>query len=130
MPARSEDHELGRIVRGRLPLGIRLFQSCEVDKNRRRARVAGQRRDRRACLRYVSRNLLHDLLHGGSNYDTGHGVACQISAAYSAMVRSLENLPELATLRIALRAHASGSAESAGRWPSASRWAARAARGM
>ena len=32
-----------------------------------------------------------------------------MSAAYSAMVRSLENLPELATLRIALRAQASGS---------------------
>src|SRR5262249_25579859 len=41
---------------------------------------------------------------------TGHGSACQISAAYSAMVRSLENLPEQATLRIAFRAQASGSA--------------------
>ena len=37
-------------------------------------------------------------------YGTGQGFACQISAAYSAIVRSLENLPELATFRIALRA--------------------------
>src|SRR4029077_1460649 len=40
----------------------------------------------------------------------GHGSAFQIPAAYSAMVRSLENFPEQATLRMALRAHASGSA--------------------
>ena len=43
-------------------------------------------------------------------YGTGHGLASQISAAYSAMVRSLENLPEAATFRIALRAHPFGSA--------------------
>jgi hypothetical protein len=41
-------------------------------------------------------------------YSTGQGFACQMSAAYSAMVRSLENLPEWPTLRIALRAQASG----------------------
>src|SRR6516162_7634883 len=41
---------------------------------------------------------------------TGQGVAFQIPAAYSAMVRSLENFPEQATLRMALRAHASGLA--------------------
>ena len=38
-------------------------------------------------------------------YGTGHGVAFQMSAAYSAMVRSLENFPEPATFKIALRAH-------------------------
>src|SRR3974390_1425906 len=38
---------------------------------------------------------------------TGHGFTSQISAAYSAMVRSLENFPEPATLRIAVRAQAS-----------------------
>jgi len=52
-------------------------------------------------------------------YDTGHGFACQISAAYCAMVRSLENFPEPATFRMALRAHASGSA-----YKSHSRWSA------
>ena len=35
-----------------------------------------------------------------------------MSAAYSAMVRSLENFPEPATFKIALRAQASGSAYS------------------
>jgi len=31
-----------------------------------------------------------------------------MSAAYSAMVRSMENFPELATFKIALRAHSCG----------------------
>ena len=54
-------------------------------------------------------------------YDTGHGFTFQISPAYSVMVRSLENLPEPAIFRIALRAQASGSAyNSRNRW-SASR---------
>jgi hypothetical protein len=43
-------------------------------------------------------------------HGTGHGFACQISAAYCAIVASLENLRELATLKMALRAHASPSA--------------------
>ncbi len=43
-------------------------------------------------------------------YSTGQAFAFQISVAYSEIVRSLENLPELATLRIALRDQASGSA--------------------
>src|SRR5262249_30580088 len=38
----------------------------------------------------------------------GHGMAFQIPAAYSAIVRSLENFPEQATLTIALRDQASG----------------------
>jgi hypothetical protein len=38
----------------------------------------------------------------------GYGVAIQIPAAYSAMVRSPENLPEQATLMMALRARPSG----------------------
>ena len=43
-------------------------------------------------------------------YGTGQGFASQISAAYSAMVRSLENFPELAMFRMALRVHSCGSA--------------------
>ena len=43
-------------------------------------------------------------------YDTGHGSTFQILAAYSEMVRSLENFPEPATFKIALRAQVSGSA--------------------
>ena len=42
--------------------------------------------------------------------DTGHGSTFQISLAYSAIERSLENFPELATFRIAFCAHAPGSA--------------------
>ena len=37
---------------------------------------------------------------------TGHGFAPQIDSAYSAIVRSLENFPDRATLWIALRPHA------------------------
>lgn len=44
--------------------------------------------------------------------DTGHGSTFQMAVAYSAMVRSLENLPDAATFRITLRAQASGSAYS------------------
>ena len=39
-------------------------------------------------------------------YDTGQGAAFQISELYWAIVRSLENSPELATFKMALRAHA------------------------
>src|SRR5687768_16441101 len=46
-------------------------------------------------------------------YVIGQGVTPHISAAYWAIVRSLENLPEAATLRIALRDHACGSAYNA-----------------
>ncbi len=46
-------------------------------------------------------------------YKTGQGSAFQISAAYWAMVRSLENLPLEATFRIAFSAHAPGSRYSA-----------------
>jgi len=49
-------------------------------------------------------------------HGTGHGSTRQMSAAYSAMVRSLENLPEHATLMIAFRVQASGSVYSAATW--------------
>ena len=41
-------------------------------------------------------------------YGTGQGSAVQMSAAYSLIARSLENLPEQATFRTALRDQASG----------------------
>src|SRR5208337_3324566 len=47
------------------------------------------------------------------SYGMGHAFTFQMSAAYSAIVRSLENFPELATFRIALCAHAPGSAYKA-----------------
>ncbi len=37
-------------------------------------------------------------------FDTGHGSTPQIEAAYSAIVRSLENFPELAIFNMILRA--------------------------
>src|SRR6266480_3507009 len=46
------------------------------------------------------------------HYETGHAFAFQMSAAYSAIVRSLENFPEVATFKIALRDHSAGSAYS------------------
>src|SRR6476620_5102610 len=45
------------------------------------------------------------LLLTGSYSETGHAFASQISPAYSAIVRSLENFPEPATFKIALLAH-------------------------
>src|SRR2546423_1331287 len=38
-------------------------------------------------------------------YETGHALALQMSFAYSAIVRSLENFPEPATFKIASRDH-------------------------
>ena len=40
------------------------------------------------------------------------GFTFQISSAYCRMVRSLENLPERAVLRIAIRVHCSGSIQA------------------
>src|SRR4030095_9074507 len=61
---------------------------------------------------------------------TGHGLACQILLAYSAIVRSLENFPDAATFRSALPAQAWGSAYRLISRASASREAARADRRM
>jgi len=70
-----------------------------------------------------------DSLHGSSGpqvtgrrscaYRTGQGPTFHMSAAYSLIVRSLENLPELATFKMVLRAQSSGWAYS-----STSRWSA------
>jgi len=54
-------------------------------------------------------------------YGTAQGLASQMPAAYSAMVRSLENVPELARFAIAFRVQPSGSAESSSNRRSASR---------
>ena len=54
-------------------------------------------------------------------YGMGQGFTFQMPDAYSAMVRSLENFPEEATFRMALRAHASGSEYSSTSLRSASR---------
>lgn len=46
----------------------------------------------------------------GLHFYTGQAFTFQMSDAYSAIVRSLENFPEPATFRIALRVHPSRSA--------------------
>ena len=103
MPARPEADELGRVAHVGRPLVVLPLEPGQVDQHGLRGGLAGQRRDRDRPLRPVHRALHHD---------TGHGLTRQMSAAYSAMVRSLENLPELATFRMALRAQPSESAYS------------------
>src|SRR5277367_4143991 len=49
------------------------------------------------------------VMANASAQGTGQGSAFQILAAYSAIVRSLENLPEPATFKIALRTQVSWS---------------------
>src|SRR5262249_25141551 len=66
-----------------------------------------------ACLSDPSRLCPRGDSRARAPYFTTQGFAFQMSAAYSAMVRSLENLPDPATLRMAFRAQPSGSAYSA-----------------
>src|SRR5262245_65165150 len=113
MAARAEADELRRVAHVGLALVVLPLEPGQVDQDGRRGRVAGQRRDGRGLFHVVGHRWLH--------HDTGLGLTCQMSAAYSAIVRSLENFPELATLRMAVRAHPSGSAYSLPRRPSASR---------
>ena len=86
------------IVRVGPALVVLALEPGQVDQHLLRGRLACEGRDRHRAARSLR---------------TGHGFAFQISLAYSAIVRSLENLPEPATFRIALRAQASGSAYSA-----------------
>jgi hypothetical protein len=64
------------------------------------------------------------------SYVRGQGSTFQISVAYSAMVRSLENFPDPATFRIALRDHSSGSAYNSMSLRSVSRYDLRSAKCM
>ena len=105
MPAGPEADLLGGIVGIRPALQVVAFQPGEIDQQFLRGRLAGERRER----------------HSVSVYPTGQGFACQISAAYCAMVRSLENFPEPAIFRIALRTHPSELAYRSQRSRSASR---------
>src|SRR6266851_7702783 len=114
MSARAEAYELGRIAHVGRPFIVLPLEPGQVDQHGLRGWFAGQRRDRGRLLRVVD--------HRGLHHDTGHALTCQMSAAYSAMVRSLENLPELATFRMALRAHSSESAYSVTSRRSASRY--------
>src|SRR5712672_1896077 len=99
----SEADELGRVAGIGLAPVVLALEACDVDEQGLRCRLAGQRRE----LRF----------HQG----TGQGLTFQIAAAYSAMVRSLENFPEPATFKMALRTHASGRAYRSSNASSASR---------
>lgn len=76
--------------------------------------IASEFSDGRSCQHALRPPMLRIRL-----YCTGERFKFQISLAYSLMVRSLENFPEQATLTIAVRAQASGSAYSAAK----ARWA-------
>src|SRR5258705_3902743 len=113
MTARAEADELRRILHLGLALVVLALEASEVHEHGRRGWLAGQRGNRAALLQVVDHHRLH--------HDTAHGLTCQMSAAYSEIVRSLETFPDPATFRMAVRAHAAGSAYSARRRPSASR---------
>ncbi len=72
----------------------------------------GQHNMQFARRRYVGQTEPHfdDSFDVVDGYSVKIGSACQISLAYSAMVWSLENLPDAARFRIALRDHAGWSA--------------------
>src|SRR5262245_20628868 len=93
MSARAEAYPLGRIPKVRLDLIIIPLKLHEIHQHFLWRRLAGQLGDRVCFV-------------GRFNHETGHAFTFQISAAYSAMVRSLENFPEPATFKMALRAHA------------------------
>src|SRR5262249_722742 len=113
MAARAEADELRRIVHLGLAVVVLPLELRQVDEHGHRGRLARQRGNRAGPFRVVD--------HWGVHQEARDGLGWQMSAAYSAIVRSLENFPELATFRMALRAQASGTAYSAQSFPSASR---------
>lgn len=86
-----------------------------------RTSVRGGRPLARASRHEERSSSRHSFTLTMSRYDTGHGSTFQMSVAYSLIVRSLENLPELAIFRIALRAQSSDWAYSSTSRRSASR---------
>src|ERR1700731_5286049 len=72
--------------------------------------------------------FLFPRVHSYAFSGIGHGLTPQISLAYSAIVRSLQNFPEAATFKMALRAHSSGSPYNAHSRSSASRYDLRSAK--
>src|SRR6187401_3098156 len=104
VPAGPEADHLVDVVEIWLALEVLALQTRHIDQHLRWGLTAGQGRDARPYL---------------SLYRTGHGFTSQISCAYSAIARSLENFPEAATFRMALRTQAFRSA-----YNSRSRWSA------
>ncbi len=90
MTAGAEADPLIRVGKIGLALIIIPLQPAQVHQHGLRGRLAGEWRE-------------------GAVHNTGHRCTFQISLAYWAMVRSLENFPEPATFKIALLAQALGS---------------------
>jgi hypothetical protein len=95
VPVRAETHHLFGVTEIRTPLEIFAFEPAGSINIVLRRWLARQWRN---------------ILGGVCLYCTGHGFTPQMPDAYSAMVRSVENLPEPATFRMAFRAQARGSA--------------------
>jgi hypothetical protein len=85
MPAGAEAHELVGIANVRLAFVILPLEPGEVDQHLLWSRPASQGR--------YGPGFLYLVDHRHLRYSSGHAFACQISAAYSAIVRSLENFP-------------------------------------
>src|SRR5439155_11429184 len=113
MAAGAKADDLRGVVHLRPALVVFPLEPDQINQHGRRRWLASQRGNRGGLFHVVDHRRLH--------HDTTHGFACQISDAYWAIVRSLENLPEPATFRIALRAHAPESAYTSQRRVSASR---------
>src|SRR5271165_3971328 len=93
MPARAEADQLIRVGQIRPLLVILTSEPGQIHQHLLGSRFACERGNRHKRDWFP--------------YSTGHGIAFQISLAYSAMVRSLENFPDAATFEIAMRAQAS-----------------------
>src|SRR5579859_2499838 len=100
MSARSELDQLVWICGVGSPLEIAPFETRHIHQYLFRSQMSRQRGDHPFSLQVAGCRL-----HA---YRTGHGSAFHISDAYSLMVRSLENFPELPMFRTALRAQSSG----------------------
>src|SRR5512132_2826713 len=120
MAARSEAYQLVRVSQVGAALIIFLFQPSQIHQQLFWGRLA---------CKWGNWHVSILLLTNGY-WETGHAFAFQMSAAYSAIVRSLENFPEPATFRIALRDHAERSPYSSQSRRSASRYGIRSARCM
>ena len=86
-------------------------QGCDV-KEQAGGAVTGGNGERSGSLTIAHTVFPQDAVPDrfGLAYGTGHGSTFQMPAAYSEIVRSLENFPEPATFRMAFCAQALGSA--------------------
>ena len=100
------DHADGEIIAG-TPPRVHAAQLLRIEWPRSDGVGGGLPRDT-TFRRHAAPPESIEIRLVGFPHATGHGLACQISLAYSAIVRSLENFPDAATFRIALRAQACG----------------------